>query len=60
MHKREGRDIFQMRGAAETIRAVEAWCATQRPVPSLSEAVKLLVKKGIEADAKRSRKSDQK
>jgi hypothetical protein len=50
------RDVFQMRGASEVLAEIEDWCAMQRPIPSLTEAVKILIRKGLEAEAKKRRK----
>lgn len=49
------RDVFQMRGASEFLDEVEEWRSKIRPIPSMSEAVKMLIRKGLDADAKKRR-----
>lgn len=49
------RDVFQMRGASEFLDEVEEWRAAQRPIPSITEAIKALIRKGLAVDAKKRR-----
>jgi hypothetical protein len=47
------RSTFQMRVDAKFMTDIEDWRARQRPIPSLTEAIKILVAKGLKADCER-------